>query len=102
VFAAQPKIQADFLQQYAREVGLDLKRFNEDLYSPRLKAKVDADVAEAKALGVTGTPAFFVNGHFLSGAKPYEEFAQAINAELTRLNIPIPPAAAKPPSPAGG
>jgi predicted DsbA family dithiol-disulfide isomerase len=105
LFASQPKIQHDFLQQYAREVGLDVKRFNDDLYSPRLKAKVDADAAEAKALGVTGTPAFFVNGRFLSGAKPFEDFAQAINAELGRLNIPVPPAAAagaKSPAPAGG
>jgi hypothetical protein len=42
---------------------------------------------------VTGTPAFFVNGHFLSGAKPFGEFAAVINAELTRLKLPIPPAA---------
>jgi len=98
VFAGQPKIQKDFLLQYARELGLDMKRFEQDLYSPRSKTPIDADMAEAKALGVTGTPAFFINGHFLSGAKPFEEFAQSINAELTKQNVPVPPAAASPPS----
>jgi len=96
VFASQPKIQKDFLLQYARDLGLDMKRFEQDLYSPRSKAPIDADMAEAKALGVTGTPAFFINGHFVSGAKPFEDFAQSINAELTKLNVPVPAAAASP------
>ena len=102
LFANQPKIQHDFVLQYARDVGLDMKKFNDDLYSPAMKSTIDADVAEAKSLGVTGTPAFFVNGHFLSGAKPFEEFAQVINSELTRLKLPVPPSAAKPAAPAGG
>ena len=102
VFAGQPKIQKDFLLQYARELGLDMKRFEQDLYSPRSKAPIDADMAEAKALGVTGTPAFFINGRFLSGAKPFNEFAEVINGELTRLKIPIPPAAAAAPAAQGG
>jgi len=103
VFAGQPRIQKNFLLQYARELGLDMKRFEQDLYSTRVTAPVDADVAEAKALGVSGTPAFFINGHFLSGAKPFEEFAHSINEELTRLNVPVPAAAASPaPAKKGG
>jgi len=73
-----------------------MKRFEQDLYSTRVTAPVDADVAEAKALGVSGTPAFFINGHFLSGAKPFDEFARFINEELTRLNVPVPAASASP------
>ena len=95
MFAGQPRIQKDYLLQYARELGLDMKCFEQDLYSTGSTAPVDADVAEAKALGVTGTPAFFINGHYLSGAKPFEEFVQSINAELTRLKLPVPAAAAK-------
>ena len=98
VFANQANLKKDAFVAYARELGLDLKKFEEDLYSPRQKAAVDADIAEAKALGVTGTPAFFINGRYLSGAKPFEEFAELINAELTRLKLPVPSA----PPPAGG
>src|SRR6266508_3919270 len=82
LFANQPKIQRQYLLQYARELGLDMKRFERDLDGGRGKSAIDADIAEAKSLGVTGTPTFFVNGHFLSGAKPYEEFVRIIEAEL--------------------
>ncbi len=96
LFANQLKLAHDDLLAYAKEVGLDLGRFQASLNSARAKPLIDADVAEAKALGTSGTPAFFVNGHFLSGAQPFEEFARVINVELTRLKIPIPPAAAAP------
>ena len=90
LFVDPQKLKPEQVRQYAKEVGVDMKRFEEDLLKPGTKARLDADLAEAKTLGVTGTPAFFINGRFLSGAKPFEEFAQAINAELKRLNMPIP------------
>ena len=95
LFVDPQKIKPDQVKQYAKEVGLDLARFEKDVYAPGMKARLDADMAEGKALGVTGTPAFFINGRYLSGAKPFDEFAEAINAELKRLNLPIPAAAAK-------
>ncbi len=94
LFDNHPRIQRNFLLQYAREIGLDVKRFEKDLNSAEGKAIIDADAAEAKALGATGTPAFFINGRYLSGAKPFSEFAEIINAELTRLKLPVPEAAA--------
>ena len=95
LFANPQKMQRQFLLQYAREIGLDGKQFEVALDTARAKGVVDADVAEAKTLGLTGTPAFFVNGRFLSGAKPFDEFARVINAELTRLTLPVPAAAMK-------
>ena len=62
-----------------------MARFEKDVYDARAEGQLEADMAEGKALGVTGTPAFFINGRYLSGAKPFDEFAQAINAELKRL-----------------
>jgi len=96
LFANQQKLQIDDLKRYAKEVGLDPQQFDRDLADLATKQVVDADKAEAKSLGLSGTPGFFVNGRFLSGAKPFEEFAKAINSELTRLNLPIPPGAAVP------
>ena len=43
---------------------------------------LEADMALARTLGVTGTPGFFVNGRFLSGAQPYSAFKVKIDAEL--------------------
>ena len=101
VFASQPKIQRGFLLQYAKEIGCDPKRFEAAMNALHGKAVIDADAAEAKALGVTGTPAFFINGRFSSGAKPFQDFAQMINGELARQHLPIPPGAAAP-APQGG
>ena len=94
LFANQPKFQPDQLLQYARDAGLDVNRFKASLDAGRARPSINADVAEVNSLGVTGTPAFFINGRFLSGARPFNDFAQLINAELQRLNIPLPPAAA--------
>jgi len=93
LFANQPRFQPEQLMQYAKEVGLDLGRFKTDLDSSRGKSAISADASEANSLGASGTPAFFINGKYLSGAKPFNEFAQVINGELDRLKIPIPPAA---------
>ena len=93
LFANQSKLAPDNLKQYAKDVGLDMARFEKDLADPGKKKRVDDDMAEARALGVTGTPGFFVNGRFLNGAKPFQEFAKVINAELQRLNLPVPTAA---------
>jgi protein-disulfide isomerase len=67
-----------------------MDRFKKALDTLQGRQIIDADIAEGKNLGVSGTPAFFVNGRFLNGAKPYDEFAKLIDAELTRLKIPIP------------
>lgn len=93
LFANQQKLNRDAYVQHAKDLKLDVGKFQQALDGAKFKAQIEADAADAKALGVTGTPAFFVNGRFLSGAKPFEEFAALINAELKRLNLPIPPGA---------
>jgi len=95
VFANQAKLKVEDLRQYARDLGLDMTRFEKDLVDLAKRKRVDDDVAEARALGITGTPGFFVNGRFLAGAKPFDAFAKVIDEELRRLNLPVP---ARPPS----
>jgi protein-disulfide isomerase len=46
---------------------------------------------EVNGIGITGTPAFLINGRYLSGAQPFDGFTRVINAELTRLKVPLPP-----------
>jgi len=76
--------------QYARELDLDVAKFEKDLLDLENKKLIDADVKEAMTLGATGTPAFFINGRFLSGAQPFENFAALINDELEKKNLPVP------------
>ena len=94
LFANQKALSNPDLIKYARELKLDMKRFEDALNSGKFKAAVDADAAEAGSLGVTGTPAFFINGKFLSGAQPFDAFAKVINAELQAKGLPVPAGAA--------
>ncbi len=71
-----------------------MNRFEADLASGADKKKIDADVAEAEALGIQGTPGIFINGRFVEGAQPYEVFAKIIDEELTKRGVAIPSKAA--------
>ncbi len=90
LFAEPGKLKPADLTRHAQELALDMDRFNLALSTGKFKVAIDAEVSEATALGVTATPSFFVNGRFLSGAKPFEEFAALINGELKRQNLPVP------------
>ena len=95
IFANQRQLSRDQSIVYAKQLNLDLKKFEAAMDGKAGQPQIVADQAEAAALGASGTPAFFINGRYLSGAKPFAEFAKVINAELQRLKIPIPAAAAQ-------
>jgi protein-disulfide isomerase len=70
---------------YAQEIGLDGESFGQCLADGTHTAAVDADLAEGVELGVTGTPAFFINGYPISGAQPFSVFEGAISSLLAQL-----------------
>ncbi len=90
LFANQRNLKMDAFRSHAQEIGLDLEQFERDFQDVRNKAIVDADIAEARSMGLTGTPAFFINGRYLRGAQPFSGFATMIDAELERLGRPLP------------
>ncbi|MBI2099521.1 thioredoxin domain-containing protein [Candidatus Uhrbacteria bacterium] len=69
---------------YAEEIGLNLKEFNVCLLNDPAKAEIDADMADGVALGVTGTPTFFINGQKIEGAIPRAVFDKLLNASLVK------------------
>jgi len=71
------------LQDYASQVGLDGQRFEDCRSGRKYQRDVQRDVQEGADLGITGTPAFFINGRFLSGAQPLETFTRMIDEELS-------------------
>jgi protein-disulfide isomerase len=79
------ELDEDALAMQAKRVGVDEKKFSECLSSGRMGAVVKRDLAAGQAAGVSGTPAFFINGLQLSGAQPEEAFRKLIDAELARL-----------------
>ena len=84
LFADSPKLGPEQLKMYAGHVGLDLPSFERCLASGTHAAAVQKSLDEGIRLGVTGTPAFFINGEFGSGAQPVESFARVIERELSR------------------
>jgi len=84
IFANQGQLGDAKYQEWARQLGLDMDRFDKDLKSPAVSQRIDADSQEAAKLGVSGTPAFFVNGRYLSGAQPFERFKALIDEELAK------------------
>jgi protein-disulfide isomerase len=70
------------LERYARELGLDMARFNRALDQRTHKAFVDADVRAAEDAGLRGTPQFVINGYLLKGAQPYGAFRRIIRRAL--------------------
>src|SRR3954463_9317765 len=68
----------------ARELGLDMVQFRADLDTRRYRNQVFADAGDARALGVSGTPTFFINGRAVHGAQPLKVFVDVVDQELAR------------------
>lgn len=62
----------------AKELGMDIARFDACLDDEKVKQRIIADASEAQQVGVRGTPTFLINGKALVGAQPIENFAAAI------------------------
>ena len=71
------------LKQWAIGIVSDTSAFNECLDSRKYLDKVNADMIEGQSVGVSGTPASFVNGILVSGAQPYATFKNIIDSELS-------------------
>lgn len=75
-------LSVENLKKMARELNLNEKDFNSCLDSGKYADVVKDDETYGQSVGVSGTPGFFVNGKFLSGAYPFEAFKDIIDKEL--------------------
>ena len=82
LFASQQAIKVEDLKKYAGEIKLNQKKFDECLDSGKFSEKVNQNQAYGETVGVSGTPAFFINGRMISGARPFENFKSIIDDEL--------------------
>jgi protein-disulfide isomerase len=70
------------LRRRAVGLGLNASRFDKCLRSDKHDEAIRASVKDGARIGVTGTPAFFINGRMMFGARPIEQFQEVIDAEL--------------------
>jgi protein-disulfide isomerase len=82
LFENQQSLSEANYKVWAKEIGVDAKKFDECLTSGKFADGVKADLAYGQQIGISGTPGFFVNGKLVSGAQPYSVFEQLIEAEL--------------------
>jgi protein-disulfide isomerase len=83
------------LKQFATDLGLDMAKFNHCLDSGQESAAVQKDAAEAQKIGLGGTPSFFLNGRFFTGAVQYQDLRQMVLRELAAEKNKEKSAAAK-------
>lgn len=82
---AAPKespLSVNNLKAYAKELKLDTNKFNECVDSKKYASAVSESITYGSSVGVQGTPASFINGKYLSGAQPFENFKEIIDKEL--------------------
>jgi protein-disulfide isomerase len=89
-FKNQGALGADSYPKWAQEAGVkDLAAFKAGLDSHKWADKVDKDLNDGKSAGVQGTPSFFINGVFINGAQPFDQFKKTIDAELPKAQAKI-------------
>jgi protein-disulfide isomerase len=84
LFAEQAYLSIDALKEKAKRLGLDSAIFNECLDSGNSADAVRLDAAAGQKLGITGTPATFVNGRLIRGTATLDELSAVIDDELRR------------------
>jgi protein-disulfide isomerase len=82
-------LQREAVDGMARDLGLDLERFHRDVDSQETKDQVEADQAQARALGASGTPYFYVNGQRIAGAQQFDQFKLVIDAAMKRADAAL-------------
>ena len=83
LFANQQSLSDAKVEEIAKELALDVKKFNEDQKDPAIASQIDGDMNQASAINVPGTPAIYVNGKLLN-QRSLAGFQQAIDAELKK------------------
>lgn len=78
------KFEDPDLEKMAVDLGLDIAKWKADKDSAKMKAFVDKQDKACAAAGSSGTPGFFVNGRYMSGALPFEDFKPIIEEELKK------------------
>ncbi|MCP5463861.1 MAG: thioredoxin domain-containing protein [Deltaproteobacteria bacterium] len=84
LWASQGKHSTEKLKSIGQDLKLNQEQFEKCMSSNKYYAEIDKDQRQGSSYGVSGTPAYFINGMFLSGAQPFEAFKELIDEELNK------------------
>lgn len=85
-FSEGRNLKKERMIELARDLGLDMDTFAADMNGDACKKRVAMDQQQLRKVGARGTPAFFINGRFISGARPIAQFKKVIDEELAKAN----------------
>lgn len=86
MFANQQALSPTSYQQWAKQLGLDLGKFQASVDSHQFRARIDQDIQLANSVGATGTPTLFINCMPVVGAKPFEQIQPVIDSERRKAD----------------
>ena len=86
MFAHQQELSEAKYEEWAKEIGLDLTKWKADKESPEIASAITKDSAYGQLVGADGTPSFFINGKFVSGAMPFETFKAVIDDQVKKAD----------------
>jgi len=87
LFGNQQALDRPSLDKYAQEIGLNMAKYKAAMDQHLYKQQIEDDSKAGNAVGANGTPAFFINGQFLSGAQPFDSFKKVIDAALQKADV---------------
>ena len=73
------------IQDIAKELGLDMEKFNKDMQSPAIKSLIARDMDNGRQIGIRGTPTIFINGKAFNNRR-LPEIYKVIEAELKKTS----------------
>ena len=82
LFGNQAALDRPSLDKYAEKIGLNMSKYKAAMDQHLYKNQIEADSKRGNEVGANGTPAFFINGQFLSGAQPFDAFKAVIDKEI--------------------
>ena len=84
LYENQASFGTDNFKKWAADLGLNTSEFDDCLDNKTTESEVDKDFSDGSSYGVSGTPAFFVNGRIVTGAQPFSVFKTLIDEELAK------------------
>jgi len=84
LFANNKALSDEDLERHASDLGLDMNAFRQCVKNRETQALVDADLAAAESLQISGTPSFLINGIPLHGAQSFEAISAVVDSEIAR------------------
>jgi protein-disulfide isomerase len=89
LFTNTKKLKSEDFKGYAKQLGLDMAKFEADSKDPKFDKVIAEDQKLGQQFGARGTPHFFVNGRRIAGAQPFPNFKKLIDEEITKAEALI-------------